>query len=157
MKRGFTLIELFAVLAAAPLTAALLVAVFAGCEKPPLPYVPKRLQAPPVVYCNDNTGHKPGNKPWIMGGKCCCTPSEALMAQLQRDGFCQGMTADELRQRYESKGIALRGPGHQFCNGLCKNGPHVVLGGKCMCPPTPGTKYYEQVVTGRRPTPAPAK
>ena len=122
--------------------------VLAGCETPPGPYVP-RAGAPQVVYCNDNTGHKPGAKPWIMGGTCCCTPSESLMEQLHKDGFCVGMTAEDLKAKYVEAGIALRGPGHMYCNGLCKAGPHVVLGGKCMCPPTPGTAYYEKVISGQ--------
>ena len=139
-----------------PLAAALLAAGacagglgIAGCEKPPGPFVPKAAVPPKIVHCNDHTGHVPGSKPWVRGGTCCCTPSEPLMQLLHKDGFCTGMTADGLRREYEAKGIALRGPGHMFCSGLCERGPHVVLGGKCMCPPTPGTDYYERVVTGR--------
>ena len=120
-----------------------------GCEVPPPPYVPKARIAPEVVYCNDHTGHKGGAKPWIMGGTCTCTPTKELMKQLHADGFCLGMTADDLRAMYEKAGIRLRAPGHMWCNGMCKAGPHVVLGGKCMCPPTPGTEYYEKVVTGK--------
>ncbi len=123
--------------------------VLIGCTTPPGPYVPKSLAAPEVVYCNDNTGHKAGSKPYVMGGTCCCTPSAALMAQLQKDGSCQGMGAEELAAQYTQAGIALAGDGHQHCAGLCDKGPHVVLGGKCMCPPTPGTDYYESVIFGR--------
>jgi hypothetical protein len=126
----------------------ILVAMIAGCETAPGPFVPKARISPQVVYCNDNTGHNAGSKPWVMGGTCCCTPSDALMDQLHKDGFCQGMNADDLTARYKAAGIALKGPGHQYCNGLCDHGPHVVLGGKCMCPPTPGTEYYEKVTTG---------
>jgi len=125
-----------------------LAATLAGCETPPGPYVAKSLVAPDVVYCNDSVGHKPGNQPWALGGKCCCTPSEELMEQLHRDGFCKDMTAEQLRSLYEQKGIALKGPGHTRCNGLCAKGLHVVLGGRCMCPPTPGTEYYERVIAG---------
>ena len=127
----------------------MMVAAIIGCEQPPGPFVPKSQVSPTVVYCNDQTGHKPGSQPWIFGGTCCCTPTDALMDQLHKDGFCVGMTADDLADKYKAAGIALKGPGHQHCNGLCKNGPHVVLGGKCMCPPTPGTEYYEKVVTGQ--------
>ena len=129
--------------------AVLLAAAIVGCEEPPGPYVPKPQTAPSLVYCNDNTGHQQGSRPWILGGTCCCTPSDALMDQLHKDGFCEGMTTDDLAAKYKSASIALKGPGHQQCNGLCDHGPHVVLGGKCMCPPTPGTEYYEQVVTGQ--------
>jgi hypothetical protein len=119
----------------------------AGCEQPPGPFVPKSHTPGAITYCNDYTGHKPGAKPFIMGGTCCCTPSDELMAQLQKDGFCIGMSAEGLAQEYKARKIALREPGHMFCNGLCEAGPHVALGGHCMCPPTPGTVYYEQVVT----------
>ena len=119
-----------------------------GCEAPPPPYVPKALHAPPVIHCNDYTGHKAGTRPWIMGGTCTCTPTQELMEQLNRDGFCTDMTADSLRARYVKAGIKLRGPGHMRCNGICQAGPHVILGGKCMCPPTPGTAYYERIIIG---------
>jgi hypothetical protein len=133
-----------------PLSLVVIVLVaMAGCETPPPPFVPKASSPPPVVYCNDITGHKAGNQPWIVGGKCCCTPSDKLMATLQKDGFCAGMSAAELRAMYEKKGIVLEGPGHEQCNGLCKGGPHVVLGGKCMAPPVAGTAYFEKVVFGQ--------
>lgn len=127
----------------------LVMALAIGCETPPAPYVPKAKAAPPVVYCNDNTGHKAGSAPWVLGGTCCCTPSDELVAQFQKSGVCQGMTADDLAAKYKAAGIALRGPGHQHCNGICPAGPHVVLGGKCLCPPTPGTETYDQIVTGQ--------
>ena len=125
-----------------------------GCETPPGPFVPKAAVAPEVIHCNDYTGHKAGAKPFVMGGSCCCTPTEELMAKLHADGLCTGMTADDLKAEYEKQGIVLAGPGHQRCNGLCAAGPHVVLGGKCMCPPSPGTDYYEQVTCGRAAEPA---
>jgi len=128
--------------------------MLAGCDgPPPQPFVPKASVAPEVVYCNDHTGHKTGNEPWIMGGKCTCTPSEGLMQQLHADGFCKEMTAADLRKMYEKKGVKLRQAGHMWCNGYCSAGKHVVLGGNCMCPPTPGTEYYEQIVTMTRLTP----
>jgi len=124
----------------------LLSAFVAGCETPPGPYVPNWSPAPKVIHCNDYTGHKAGAKPWIFGGTCCCTPGDELMKQLHRDGFCAGMTSDDLREAYEKAGIRLCGPGHERCAGLCPDGPHVVLGGKCMCPPPPGTEMYEKVI-----------
>jgi len=125
-----------------------LCAALVGCEQPPEPYVPKSSTAPAVVYCNDNTGYRPGAKPIVMGGTCCCTPNDELMERLHRDGHCVGMTAEDLAQQYRQAGFALKGPGHQRCNGLCPQGPHATLGGKCLCPPTPGTDYYEKVIVG---------
>lgn len=127
----------------------LLMIVVSGCAQLPRPYVPKGRIAPEIVYCNDHTGHKAGSKPWVLDGTCCCTPDDKLMARLHADGFCLGMDAEELRRLYREEEIKLRGPDHQWCNGFCESGPHVVLGGKCMCPPTPGTTYYERIVAGK--------
>jgi hypothetical protein len=111
---------------------------------------------PPVSFCNDYTGHVAGNQPFVLGGKCCCTPTDELMEKLHREGICPNMSSAELRARYEQAGIALRSEGHQHCNGRCSKGPHVVLGGKCMCPPTPGTPQYEMIVSARIPASLPA-
>lgn len=134
-----------------------LILATSGCAKPPNPFVPKAAVPPPVVYCNDYTGHIPGNEPFVMGGKCCCTPTDELMDKLHQEGHCTDMNTADLRARYEDACIALRGPGHQRCNGQCRKGPHVVLGGKCMCPPTPGTAEYERAVNGQVPVTAPVK
>jgi len=126
----------------------LLAVIVAGCEVLPEPYVPKGALAPQTVYCNDHTGHLPGATPWILGGNCTCTPTEALMGKLHADGICAGMDAAGLRAKYKAEGIALREAKHNWCGGMCAASPHVVLGGKCMCPPTPGTPDYEKIVTG---------
>ena len=126
----------------------LLAVMISGCVVLPEPYVPKAGLVPKTVYCNDHTGHLPGATPWILGGNCTCTPTEELMAKLHADDICTGIGAESLQAEYRAKGIALRGATHNWCNGMCPAGPHVVLGGKCMCPPTPGTQYYEKIVTG---------
>ncbi len=133
-----------------------LLAVASGCAKLPRPFVPKAAVPPPVVYCNDYIGHVPGNKPFLLGGKCCCTPTDELMQKLHKDGICTNMSSAELRACYEQAGIAVRRSGHDRCNGLCAKGPHVALGGKCMCPPTPGTAQYEMIVSGKVPASQPA-
>lgn len=120
-----------------------------GCKTPPGPYVAKPQQSPNIVYCNDCTGHVPGNKPWIMGGRCCCTPSESVLAQYHKDGFCEGLNVNDLREQYADAGIRLREHESQYSGGLSEYGLHVVLGGNDMVPPTPGTLYYEQIITGK--------
>ena len=105
--------------------------------------------AAPVVYCFDTVGHKEGANPWILGGTCCCTPSEAVLADYKKHGHVPAdMTLDELIALYQDKGIhtALD---HQGCNNECEWGPHVVKGGKCMVPPTPMTRNYEEVFSGQ--------
>lgn len=119
-----------------------------GCAAPPPAYVPVRADNLKIVHCFDGIGHQPGSQPWIMGGTCCCTPTDELMQAYQRDGFCQGMTADELIALYRAQGIALA-LDHMLCNNLCQDGPHVTQGGHCMAPPTPGTRQFERVVTGQ--------
>ncbi len=120
--------------------------MIAGCQQIPGPFVPKNLIAPPITNCNDYSGHQAGSKPVVMGGSCCCTPTPELMAKLHADGHCLNMDASALKATYQKAGIALKGPGHTYCNGLCDSGPHVVLGGKCLAPPRPGTNYYEKVI-----------
>lgn len=127
-----------------------LVVMLAGCDVPPAPYVPKADVPPAIVYCNDVTGHKAGAEPYVRGGTCCCTPSAALMKKLQADGFCAGMSAEDLTTMYTiAKCYLANEKDHDHCNGLCKAGPHVVLGGRCMAPPVPGTAYFEKVVYGQ--------
>jgi hypothetical protein len=70
------------------------------------------------------------------------------MRAYQRDGFCLDMTTDDLIRLYREKGIALAYD-HMLCNNLCQHGPHVTQGGRCMVPPTPGTRQFERVVTGQ--------
>lgn len=127
---------------------ATLLLFFVGCAaKPPPPYVPAHRDQPAMAHCFDGLPHMDGSLPWILGGSCCCTPSEQLMAKLHADGLCQGMDAQALIALYHEKGIQLA-TDHAGCNNLCQHGPHVVKGGKCMVPPTPGTRNYEEVVTG---------
>ncbi len=134
--------------------------IIAGCMTTAVgPFVAKSDHPPnPVKYCNSAIGHIPGSKPWIQGGTCCCTPTDALMAQYHKDGFCQGMTKDDLIKAYHDQGIVLD-VDHKSCNNMCDHGPHVVKGGKCMATPTPGTTNFEQVVSGVWPVapPAPVK
>jgi hypothetical protein len=117
-----------------------------GCGGPPK-YTPKPVSSPPVKYCNDATGHQSGAAPWIMGGTCCCTPTAELIEQYHRDSVCLDMTVDDLIKMYKDAGIVtdldLTGT-----NNLDDHGPHVVKGGKSMVTPTPGTKNFEEVVSG---------
>ncbi len=132
-----------------------LLLVAAGCIATLGPFVPKPDHpANPVKYCNSAIGHVPGSKPWIQGGTCCCTPCDELMAQYHKDGFCQGLSKADLIKAYHDQGIALD-LDHKGCNNMCDHGPHVVKGGKCMAPPTPGTANFEEVVSGVWAPPAP--
>jgi hypothetical protein len=120
-----------------------------GCATPESPYKPKSSTPPARKYCFDSIGHVRGSKPWILGGTCCCTPSRDLLGQYQDDGFCGGMTLEELINVYQDRGI-ITGLDHQGCNNACRWGPHVLKGGKCMVPPSPGTRNFEEIATGTR-------
>jgi hypothetical protein len=56
------------------------------------------------------------------------------------------MDVADLIERYRAKGIILA------CDAEAgdprKRGTHVVLGGNSLAPPTPGTREYEEVITG---------
>jgi hypothetical protein len=119
-----------------------------GCgPKPAPPYVAAYSDAPKQAHCFDGVPHIAGSKPWALGGTCCCTPSDALMAKLHADGICTNMDAEALKALYHEKGIQVA-TDHSGCNNLCKYGPHVTRGGKCMVPPQPGTRNYQEIVTG---------
>ena len=131
----------------AALAAGLLVA---GCRPAyrPAPYLPKPAQAPPPLACHDGIGHIQGQKPWILGGTCCCTPTPANHAlHLAQGTLDKAMTYDQYLVLYKEKGI-VTGLDHKGCGNLCAQGPHVLLGGKCMATPTPGTAMYERVTYG---------
>ncbi len=119
------------------------VIALSGCDQG------KRFEAKPVtppnpVYCFDTVGHTPGTMPFILGGTCCCTPTKELMEQYHADGFLKDMELRDLIRLYEERGIKTS-LDHTGCNNLCRWGPHIVKGGKCMVPPTPGTANFEEV------------
>ena len=105
-----------------------------------------------LIYCHDGTGHIPGATPWILGGKCCCTPTREMFEVHRAEKTVPAdMTYEAYLKLYADRGIKI-GPEHAGCNNRCADGPHAVFGGKCMAAPTPGTANYEQVTTGWRPT-----
>ena len=139
----------------------LLAALLAGCRSvEPVPRTVRRPfqakdgQPVKVIYCNDYTGHVPGSIPFIFGGTCCCTPTLELVDAYHRDGLLLEYRAATLLGVYEGLGIQTIYD-HRDCNNRCKWGPHILQGGKCMVPPTPGTQHYEEIITGRFTLPSP--
>lgn len=129
----------------------------AGCAAPideswrSAPQLPYRSRPPhdsaPFVHCNDRTGHRAGEIPWIFGGTCLCNPSLEGIRDLRAAGASASWTVDTLSAYYRSLGVATVDD-HRDCNNLCEFGPHLRKGGRCLVPPTPGTLNYEEVVTG---------
>ena len=133
-----------------------LLAGLAGCAAKERPFEPKSAARPAPVYCFDAVGHTPGTKPFILGGTCCCTPTQALLDRYHADGLLLDMTLEDLRHAYEERGIKTA-LDHTACNNLCTWGPHVVKGGQCLVPPTPGTANFEEVRFGLKYVPVEAK
>lgn len=141
------------------LAVVLLVGLAGGCAAPvdeswhaapryPYRTVPPPETPPPLIHCNDRTGHIAGTLPWIHGGTCTCNPSTEVLADYKAQGWFEGWSVDTLEATYRTLGVAtLRD--HRDCNNLCVYGPHVRKGGRCLVPPTPGTLNWEEVVTGR--------
>ncbi|MFQ5653252.1 MAG: hypothetical protein ACE5GW_00800 [Planctomycetota bacterium] len=133
--------------------------VLAGCSVPEdrtwrhTPPHPDRLypppeSPPPIGICTDAIGHQPGSRPFIFGGTCCCNPTVELLDAYHRQGILEGWTVDALRSAYGTRGIATL-EDHRDCNNLCRFGPHLVKGGRCLVPPTPGTLNHEEVIANR--------
>ena len=128
----------------------LLMLLFAGCASVPSMQL-RSTEAPDAVYCNDMTGHFPGAKPWILGGTCCCTPTEEMFQIYQSEGTIPaGMDYRAFLQEFSKKDIVTDlTPGYKGSNNYDDHGPHVVLGGHSMVTPVPGTYNYECVVAGK--------
>ena len=130
------------------------VIVLAGCpaqsrpETPMRAFRPKSEKPPEVVYCNDHTGHIAGSTPFVLGGTCCCTPTQELVDAYHRDGLLGDYDLARLKGLYHGLDIKTADD-HRDCNNRCAWGPHVLQGGKCMVPPTPGTQHFEEIITGR--------
>jgi len=123
----------------------------AGCGGPPyrpLPYVPKAPMTPNPLVCHDAIGHVKANKPWILGGNCCCTPTpENYKLHVTHGTIPRSMSYEQYLALYKQRDI-VTDLDHKGCGNLCDHGPHVVLGGRCMATPTPGTAMYEHVTYG---------
>ena len=122
----------------------------AGCEPKyrPLPYVPKAAVAHKPLVCHDAIGHIRGNKPWILGGTCCCTPTrENYDLHVEKGTIPRSTSYQQYLALYTERGV-VTDLDHKGCGNLCDHAPHVVLGGTCMATPTPGTPMYEQVTYG---------
>jgi len=117
---------------------------------PRLPHrtTPPPESPPPLAHCNDRTGHQAGALPWLVGGTCLCNPSLGVLADYQSQGAFPGWGVATLQSWYREAGVSTLAD-HDECNNLCRQGPHLVKGGRCLVPPTPGTLNWEEVVSGR--------
>ena len=72
-------------------------------------------------------------------------PALTVYEQRRSDVDSENRSAD---QTGELKSMHLRDD-EQPAESESEHGPHVVKGGKCMTPPTPGTENYEEVLFGK--------
>lgn len=130
----------------------LIAVVLAGCTAGIKVMQKRSIEAPPIAYCHDGIGHIKGFAPWILGGKCCCTPTESRFQSYKEEGTVpEDMTYQQFLQLFADKGIITDlDVEYRGCNCRGELGPHVVFGGKCMVTPTPGTLTFEEVTTGRK-------
>jgi hypothetical protein len=113
-----------------------------------MPYVPKAGKAPDPIVCHDAIGHNPKFKPWITGGRCCCTPTRENFEIHRKNGTIdRSMTYEQYLALYKERSI-VTDIDHAGCGNYCDHGPHVTLGGKCMATPVPGTGMYEMITYG---------
>ena len=120
-----------------------------GCAGPQFgPYQAKDASAPSIKNCFDTIGHR-GFKPFVLdGGTCYCNPLPAQIAVWRREGHFENRSDDEVVTLYRARELKTV-LDHTDCNNMCRWGPHVVKGGKCLVPPTPLTDNYEEVATGK--------
>lgn len=126
--------------------------VLAGCTAGIKVMQKRSLEAPPIEFCHDGVGHIEGHAPWILGGKCCCTPTKSQFQSYMQEGTVTAdITYDQFLQQFAVKGIITDlDVDYRGCNCRGELGPHVVFGGKCMVTPTLGTMMFEEVTTGRK-------
>ena len=125
--------------------------LLAGCAAPKQ-FNLKSAKQPKIIYCIDTIGHIPGTKPWILGGKCCCTPTYEMFSIYQSEGtVSKDMDYSEFIYLFTQRDIVTDlTPGYKGSNNRDDHGPHVVFGGRSMVTPTPGTKNYEEVIAGKK-------
>ena len=73
------------------------------------------------------------------------------MEAYHSDGFVADYDLHRLIQEYEGRDIVLEHQNGWRCNNQCKQGPHIVFGGRCMVSPTVATQNFENVATGKMP------
>ena len=135
-KRIFTIVCLLSIF--------IYMVLICGCAEP-VPYKPRTLNPPEMVNCVDTSGHKKGNKPFILGGTCYCNPTYKMYKIWQKEGVFKKMSYEDVVALYKKEGYSLSDSKKR---NNCKGDTHAALGGKCLVPPTPGTMLYEKVVSG---------
>ena len=85
-----------------------------------------------VQYCFDGSPWITNATPFVFGGRDLSVPR-----------------TPEVAAAYKALGVVWAGNGCPGgANGYCAHGPHVAFGGRCLDPPPPGTREYNDIVMG---------
>jgi hypothetical protein len=99
-----------------------------------------------VYYSNDFVTTTGRQLPFILGGNCVRTPTEAALAAYQSAGYLQGMTLNDLLDLYKAEGIEIGG-----LSSKGEIGRHILEGGSWLYTPEPGSTGFARLFGGQRP------
>jgi len=100
----------------------------------------------PIVHPNDHTGPIVGEKPYILGGNCLCTPTWETLDAYQAGGFLTEYTLEDLLDMYRQEGIVFTPLPLSQEN--VQTWRHVLDGGRLLYTPLPGSAGYERLTYG---------
>ncbi|MCP3905847.1 MAG: hypothetical protein GY715_19665 [Planctomycetes bacterium] len=103
-------------------------------------------------YGNDHTGVRPGDYPWILGGRDVSTPSRAVLEAYQAGGHLRGLTVRDLVNLYRAENILI-GSGTERRPGKPRNPSfrHILEGGTGLFTPEPDSMGYKRIMSRAHP------
>jgi len=93
-----------------------------------------------MLYANDAVSLPQPSLPYILGGRCTRTPSEAVMESYYAAGLPRSVTLSELRDLYREEGISVLGE-----SDVGTAGRHVLEGGKWLFTPAQGSLAFARI------------
>ncbi len=103
-------------------------------------------------YGNDASGVRPGDFPWILGGRDVSTPSASTLAAYQAGGRLLGWTVQDLFDLYAAEDILI-GSGAETRPDRPKNPSyrHILEGGTGLFTPDPASLGYKRLMYADHP------
>jgi len=108
---------------------------------PDQPGVARILQHP-----NDVEPPRPGDYPWILGGRCVAVPTEQVMAAYHAGGYLTDMTAEDLLRLYRLEGIHPGSGPAEASSRRHADYRHILEGGDALFTPAYGTAGYKRLM-----------
>jgi hypothetical protein len=123
------------------------VRLFGDCTPPP-PW----LAEDDILYSNDHTGVRPGDWPWILGGRDVSTPSRQVLEAYQAGGRLLDLSISDLEALYDAEGILL-GSGRERREGQPRNPSyrHILEGGTGLFTPHSPSMGFKRLMTSPHP------